>query len=233
MRRELQSLARARGQTLVEMALVLPLAVAVVTGIITFGLGVFYTQQMTNAAREAARFAAIHSATAQCPTVSTKDPMPKPGDGYFRCDAPEDLAADGSPDPWGNMTDAGRSKIFGLPADSVVIVACWSGYVDDASGAYDAPPPNTVAGISTHWSPCTIDGKDPVTAAGSIPCAPNLFTRTSDTASNLSEAQGRTVANQVTAFACYEWAPPMAGFLLLPDTITLRGVITQPIQRQQ
>ena len=75
--------------------------------------------------------------------------MPKPGDGYFRCDSPEDLASDGSPDPWGNMTDAGRSKIFGLPSEAVVIVACWSGYVDDATGAYDAPPPDTVAGIST------------------------------------------------------------------------------------
>lgn len=223
----------ARGQTLVELALVLPLAVAVITGIITFGLGVFYTQQVTNAAREAARYAAIHSATAQCPTVSKKDPMPKPGDGYFRCDAPEDLALDGSPDPWGNMVDAGQSKIFGLPKEAVRIVACWSGYVDDATGAYDAPPPNTVAGISTTWASCTIDGKDPASASALIPCAPDLYSRTADTASNLSEAQGRTVANQVTAFACYEWTPPLAGFLLLPEKITLHGVVSVPIQRQQ
>lgn len=222
-----------RGQTLVELALVLPLAIAALTGIITFGLGVFYTQQVTNAAREAARFAAIHSATAQCPTVSKKDPMPKPGDGYFRCDSPEDLASDGSPDPWGNMTDAGRSKIFGLPSEAVVMVACWSGYVDDATGAYDAPPPDTVAGISTTWAGCTIDGQDPAAQTDSIPCATDLYTRTTDTASNLSEAQGRTVANQVTAFACYVWTPPLAGFLLLPETITLRGVVSEPIQRQQ
>ncbi|HEX7067389.1 MAG TPA: TadE family protein [Candidatus Limnocylindria bacterium] len=222
-----------RGQTLVELALVLPLAIAALTGIITFGLGVFYTQQVTNAAREAARFAAIHSATAQCPTVSKMDPMPKPGDGYYRCDAPEDLAPDGSPDPWGNMVDAGRSKIFGLPSQAVIIVACWSGYVDDATGAYDAPPPDTVAGISTSWAPCTIDGKDPAAQSESIPCSANLYAGTSDTASNVSEAQGRTVANQVTVFACYEWTPPLAGFLLLPDTITLRGVVSEPIQRQQ
>ena len=35
----------------------------VLTGIITFGIGVFYQQQLNNAAREAARYAAIHSAT--------------------------------------------------------------------------------------------------------------------------------------------------------------------------
>ena len=67
-----------RGQTLVELALVLPLAIAALTGIITFGLGVFYTQQVTNAAREAARFAAIHSATAQCPTRTAAASGPAP-----------------------------------------------------------------------------------------------------------------------------------------------------------
>jgi hypothetical protein len=30
-----------------------------------------------------------------------------------------------------------------------------------------------------------------------------------------------------------QWSPPMAGFLLIPDTVTLRAVISEPIQRQQ
>jgi hypothetical protein len=221
------------GQTMVELALVFPLVMAVLMGIITLGLGVFYSQQVTNAAREAARYAAIHSATAQCPTVSRLDPNPPPGDSYFRCDAPETLAADGSPDPWPEMVAAGRSKIFGLPAENVVIVACWSGYVDSVTGAQDAPPPDTVTGMTSVWSQCTINGKDPTTSPGSISCLADLYTTTVDTSSDLSEAQGRTVANQVTAFACYQWAPPMAGFLLIPQTVTLRAVLTQPIQRQQ
>ena len=45
----------ARGQTLVETALVLPLFLMVVLGIIVMGIGLFYQQQVTNAAREAAR----------------------------------------------------------------------------------------------------------------------------------------------------------------------------------
>jgi len=218
---------------MVELALVFPLAMAVLMGIITLGLGVFYSQQVTNAAREAARYAAIHSATAQCPTVSRLDPNPPPGDSYFRCDAPETVAPDGSPDPWSEMVAAGRGKIFGLPAQDVVIVACWSGYVDSATGAHDAPPDGTVAGLTSTWSQCTINGKAPTTSPSAIACLPDLYTTTVDTASDLSEAQGRTVANQVTAFACYRWAPPMAGFLLIPDTVTLRAVLTEPIQRQQ
>jgi hypothetical protein len=37
----------------------------------------------------------------------------------------------------------------------------------------------------------------------------------------------------VTAYACYVWQPPMAGFLLLPNQVTLRAVVTEAIQRQQ
>ena len=59
---------------MVEFALVAPLFILTLVGIITFGAGVFYQQQLTNAAREAARYAAIHSATSQCPTRSWVTP---------------------------------------------------------------------------------------------------------------------------------------------------------------
>ena len=221
-----------RGQTMVELALVMPLLTIVLTGIIVLGLGVFYQQQVTNAAREAARFAAIHSATAQCPTVSWLDPVVLPST-YFRCDAPEELSPGGNPDPWSEMSGSARARIFGLPASQVQIVACWSGYQDDATFSKDAPPDGAVAGIATTWMPCEIDGHDPSTTPQAIRCLTDLYQRTTDTASDLSEGQGRTVANQVTAFACYEWSPPLAGFLLIPEKVTLRGVITEPIQRQQ
>jgi hypothetical protein len=41
------------------------------------------------------------------------------------------------------------------------------------------------------------------------------------------------VANKVAAYACFEWNPPLAGFLLIPETVTLRAVVSEPIQRQQ
>ena len=66
---------RSRGQALAEFALVFPIAMAVIFGIIVFGLWVFYQQQLTNVAREGARFAAIHSSTAICPTSSWRDPQ--------------------------------------------------------------------------------------------------------------------------------------------------------------
>jgi len=66
--------ARGRGQALVEFALVFPIFMMLLMGIVMFGLYVFYNQQLTNAVREAARYASIHSSTAQCPTVSRLDP---------------------------------------------------------------------------------------------------------------------------------------------------------------
>jgi hypothetical protein len=229
-----------RGQALVEFALILPLFLMVLTGVIVFGVIVFYNQQLTNAAREAARFASIGSATAQCPIVGHLDPVgpgltsidPLTGhtaawaapDGYARCDTPPNWSQ--------RMTPFARSKVFGLNASKVYISACWSGY--RTTTQYDAPPPGTYAvqgTINSTWAQCTIGGADPTTNPSAIACASGLATV--DTASNSSEGQGRVVANRVTAYACYEWAPPMAGFLLIPDTVTLRAVISEPIERQQ
>ena len=46
-----------RGQTLVELALAAPLFFMVLIGMIVLGIGVFYQQELTNVAREAARYA--------------------------------------------------------------------------------------------------------------------------------------------------------------------------------
>jgi hypothetical protein len=70
-----------------------------------------------------------------------------------------------------------------------------------------------------------------MTSSESIPCAAGLA-RT-DTASSASEGQGSIVANQVTVMACAVWRPPLAGFLLIPETVTLRAVVTEPLERQQ
>jgi hypothetical protein len=220
-----------RGQAMVELALVLPLFLMLLVGIIVIGIGVFYQQQLTNAAREAARYASIHSATAQCPTNSKLDPTNQP-QTYSPCDT----AANG----WPFMTAAGRKLIFGLPPSGVNVAACWSGYREMQGGAptgnYDAPPPNTydvIGTVDSGWAQCTIDGADPTTSPGDIGCNNGLAATTVDQASDLSEGPGRVVANTVTAYACYLWSPPMAGFLLIPETVTLRAVITEPIERQQ
>jgi Flp pilus assembly protein TadG len=235
--RRLRNAKASRGQAMVELALIFPLFIMLFVGIITLGIGVFYQQQLTNAAREAARFAAIHSATALCPTASTLDPAGgalaayKPL-SYADCDSPDDS--------WPAMTAAGRSLVFGLDSSNVNVAACWSGYRDVATNAYDAPPDGLTVDIAglpytydTAWAQCTIDGEDPTSNPSGIGCTTTLSTTTVDEASNMSEGTGKPVANSVTAYACYEWSPPMAGFLLIPETVTLRAVITEPIERQQ
>lgn len=223
-----------RGQALVELALALPLFLMVLIGIVVLGIIIFYNQQLANAAREAARFAAVHSASAQCPVVSTLEPAGSAGSlqgawpppaSYVPCDAK----------PWPQMTAFAQSKVFGLDANSVVITACWSGY--QTATQYDTPPPGTYeingnpVTIDSQFVQCSIDNADPTADALAMGCADGLATE--DTASDISEGQGRIVANRVTAYACYVWQPPAAGFLLIPETVTLRAVISEPIQRQQ
>jgi hypothetical protein len=225
-----------RGQALVEFALVFPLFVLLLMSIITFGLYIFYNQQLANAAREGARWAAVHSSTAQCPTVSHLDPPAaiKPRT-YVACDTP----AAG----WPNMTAAARSKVWGIAPDQVSLTACWSGYVD-LSNNYDAWPatsPNTFAdctmraGSSGPVNPRTDPDAlpCPATTVGSSNSPPTADgdDKASDTAVDVS--LGNHYPTTVTVYACFQWTPPMAGFVLIPNQITLRSVITEVLQRQQ
>lgn len=223
---------RRRGQALVEFALVFPIAMSVIFGIIVFGMWVFYQQQLTNVAREGARFAAIHSSTAICPTSSWRDPQ-APMSSYamkpFNCDGP-DNASDSY--PWPKMTAHARGYAWGLSPSAVHINACWSGYRRSTS------PPSTNADfpateddglggtISNDFIPCTIAGIDPVTNSGTLGCGARMTTAADDPASDVP-------GNQVTVYACFRWTPPLAGVLVIPSTITMRAVVTEVIHRQQ
>lgn len=234
-----------RGQALVELALAAPLFLMIMMGIIILGVGVYYQQQVTNAAREAARYAVIHSATAQCPTVSNLDPDPPP-QSYYRCDPPELR--------WPQMTAYARSKVFGLPAGDLQLSACWSGYwTTDSEGYYsdyDALPVDQDTLLPNPFLNCTINvvdkgsgatvAMDPRTGldagGASVDAACTnpmpLTTGSNDMASDMSASFAGT-ANQVTVFACYDWEPPMAGFLLIPQSVTLKAVITETLEYQQ
>lgn len=205
------------GQALVEFTLVFPIFAMVLFGIISLGLWVFYQQQLSSAARDAARYAAIHSSSAQCPTVSHLDPQAPPTT-YFRCDRPED--------GWPRMVAAGRSAVWGMDSSAVSIVACWSGYRDGAGN--DVPPDAPGA----TYAPCTISGSVAETSVNSIAC-PVTAAGTADTASNVSYANGTTYETRVTAYACFDWTPPMAGFLMIPSAVTIRAGLTEIVQRQQ
>lgn len=236
------------GQALVEFALVFPLFLLVLFSVIVFGLYVFYNQQLENAAREAARYAATHSASATCPTVSRVDPIAsRQYDTYTRnCDAPED--------GWPKMTAHARSNVWGLPAAQVRLTACWSGLIDSSV------PPNADAlpAYGNTFAECTVNGVNPRTDADSIPCPPPATVgptlphkadgddKASSTAAyidnpplGVTPAPGATPPAQeqypttVTVFTCFRWTPPMSGFLFIPQQITLRAVVTEAMQRQQ
>lgn len=216
---------RTRGQALVEFALVAPLLILVVGGIISLGIGVFYQQQLTNAAREAARYAAIHSETSQCPTRSTRAPNLSMAPSTWvdnDCD-PADLR-------WPVMTAHGRSHVWGLRPSDVHFSACWSGYWDNATNGYDAAPAK-MDGTPNEFRNCTIGGVDPRAQTSLIPCPPPLTTVADDKASSLAHSTVPT-ANQVTVYACYVWSPPFIG-QLVGSQITLRAVITESMQHQQ
>lgn len=224
---------RSGGQGLAEFALVAPLGMMLIFGIISTGLWVFYQQQLTNVAREAARYAAIHSSTAICPTASWRDPNAPPASyplAPYQCDGPNQ--------GWPKMTAHARTSVWGINPAAVFVNACWSGYVPSyvtipgdgnysaVSGFPIADHPPKEGGAPNQFVQCNIGGVNPVTNAGGLACGGSLTTANDDPASDMP-------GNQVTAYACMQWSPPLAGFLLIPSSITMKAVITEVIHRQQ
>lgn len=216
------------GQALTEFALVFPMFLLALMSVIVLGLLVFNNQQLENAAREAARYAAVHSTGSVCPTVSRLDPIFTVNGGPpARCDAPEN--------GWPKMTGAARNAVWGLNASQVQVRGCWSGYVDSTGHADALPaPPNTfmectIGGVNPRSNPNGIACPPPATSGGSTP----QMADGDDKASALAYGSGQAYPTTVTVFVCYNWQPPMAGFLFVPSSVTLRAVITEAMQRQQ
>ena len=203
-----------QGQALLEFALVFPILMMFLFGIIIWGLGVFYQQQVQNVAREGARYAAIHSSEAQCPTTSNDPLFGPPPFSYYACDTP----ASG----WPLMTGFARQSVWGADPSQVRVSACWSSY-QDASGGYDMPPVDS-AGSAFTLVRCTYARvQDDPSGLG----CPTANTTAADDQG--SDAPG----NQVSVYACFVWRPPMAGFLLIPSQVVMRAVVSEIVHKQQ
>lgn len=114
-----------RGQAMVEFALVAPIFLLILFGILEFGRYVYIAQILNNAAREGARYAIVHGSTSLCPSG------PMPGGNPNPCDPDGDrivavvranatgVAAIAPPamtwtDDYGNETDNGRGHTFSI-----------------------------------------------------------------------------------------------------------------------
>lgn len=220
------------GQALAEFALVFPIAMSIIFGIIVLGIWVFYQQQLTNVAREAARFAAIHSSEAACPTSSWRDPQAPPSSYTpypLHCDGPNNP---NDSYPWPRMTAHARTYAWGLNPGAIHINACWSGYRRPAlppTTNADYPPvedDGTGTLVPNDFIQCTIDTHDPVTNPENLGCRARMTTPSDDPASDQPN-------NQVTVYACFQWSPPLAGVLMIPSSVTMKAVVTESIHHQQ
>lgn len=99
-----------RGQTLVEFALILPVFIMLVVGILDFGRAVWATSALASAAREATRYAIVHGGAPDnaCPVgppgpetvippASASCPYPSPSKEAIREEVARYAIAGGSP----------------------------------------------------------------------------------------------------------------------------------------
>ena len=93
----------------------------------SFGLYIFYNQQLANAAREPRSLRGRPQLDGTMPdglplSTPPQDLLPD-STSYSRCDAPEG--------GWPRMTPgAARQNVWGMAPNQVSVSACWSGYVD-------------------------------------------------------------------------------------------------------
>jgi hypothetical protein len=129
-----------------------------------------------------------------------------------------------------------------MSPNQVKLNACWSGLNDRAT------PPNAdalAADPTAAFVDCTMGGINPRTSPDSLPCpattsgsrfpVDDAKADGDDKASDIAVAPGNNTAypTTVTVYTCFLWTPPMAGFVFIPNQITLRAVVTEALQRQQ
>jgi Flp pilus assembly protein TadG len=127
---------RSPGQGLVEFALVLPIFLLIVFGIIDVGRYIYITNAFNQAAREAARYGSVEQWSYNCPaSVVTQT--------RFSCTAAVALGRiAGAPAFVKTPPDVTCLKIGGDPSSAVVASACRAGYLLQVTVATPTSPAN-------------------------------------------------------------------------------------------
>jgi Flp pilus assembly protein TadG len=127
--KRLQRNQKRRGAAMVEMALVLPIFVTVVLGIVEFGRAMMVAQMCTNAAREGVRLAVLDSSTNAEVEQAVKDLMvSSAGVSAGNVTATITITpAAGNPNPGNNLSQAGTRDLVrvrvSVPFDQVAYVS--------------------------------------------------------------------------------------------------------------
>ena len=124
-----------------------------------------------------------------------------------------------------------------MAPSTVSLAACWSGYVDLANNSDALPSRRMSSPIARSTGSIHDRPRRPRCPAPprSVRARPTQKADGDDKASDIAAAlsTGRAYPTTVTVYACFNWKPPMAGFVLIPNTITIRAVVTEALQRQQ
>jgi hypothetical protein len=119
------------------------------------------------------------------------------------------------------MTASVRQTVWGVDSSNVMISACWSSYQNGST--YDMPPTD-LAGNPYAFVRCKYARVQDDPSALGCPTA----------ATTAADDQGSDKpGNQVSVYACYTWRPPLAGFLMIPNQVVMRAVVTEVVQKQQ
>jgi hypothetical protein len=131
---------RERGQGLVEFAVVLPVFLVMLLGIVDFGRVVWATNSLTNAATEATRFAIVHggSPSDTCP-VGPRGPLAVVPPASASCPYPSDSKQ--------SIYDVATGYAI-AGGSSVTITVCYAAPATTCSGDTDGPGATNARGNS-------------------------------------------------------------------------------------
>lgn len=114
---------RKKGQALAEMAVMAPFLVICMMGMLDLGRAFYYQISITNAVREAARYAALPYYTGLAPVCNTMPPASNPGPN---CPVPGDGAAYGrlTQELTGTGINVNQSDFNVVPSDQSRVGTC-------------------------------------------------------------------------------------------------------------
>ncbi len=133
-----------RGQALVEFALVLPIFLLIIFGMVDIGRYVYLTNAFNEAAREGARYGSVEQWSYTCPSS-----VPVASQDRFTCTAATALGRIAAAPAYVNTPTVTCYSKGGDPSTAVAATACRAGYLLQVTVATPTTPANHRFGFLT------------------------------------------------------------------------------------